>query len=175
MSKPDNATSTLNVCTTSLLYFISTKTKVRHIEYSHFFTLGNGSNTGTQQMSEPTPAGGDQTNPETWLEPGGRNVQLVYFLYLLSFVVGFSGLIGLVFAYMNRSGRDALLDSHYTYQIRTFWIGMLYSIICVVLAIIGIGFLLMFAVAIWAIVRCIKGLQAISKKEPIDNVETWLV
>ncbi|MGI9373374.1 MAG: DUF4870 family protein [Hyphomicrobiales bacterium] len=123
-------------------------------------------------MTEPTQSNDKQ--PETWLEPGGRNVQLVYFLYLLSFVVGFSGLVGLVFAYMNRSGADAVASNHYTYQIRTFWISLLYSLICIVLALIGIGFLLMFAVAIWVIVRCIRGLQAVSKNEPIDNVETWL-
>ena len=112
---------------------------------------------------------------ESYIEPGGNNVNLIYILYLAAFVVGLTGLVGLVFAYLNRGKSAPWVDSHYTYQIRTFWIGMLYSFICVVLAFVGIGFLLMFLVAVWVIIRCVKGLQASSKKEPIADPETWLV
>ena len=68
-----------------------------------------------------------------------------------------------------------LLDSHYTYLIRTFWIGVLYGLISFALSIVLIGFLLMFVVAIWVIVRCVKGLQAIARNEPVPNPETWMI
>ena len=50
--------------------------------------------------------------------------------------------------------------THYTFQIRTFWISLLFGIVAVLLAFVGIGFLLMIVIAVWIIVRCIKGLQA---------------
>lgn len=88
---------------------------------------------------------------ESYIEPGANNIILVYVLYLASFVLGLTGLIGLVFAYLNRGKAGAWADTHYTYQIRTFWIGLLYSIICTVLAIVGMSFLLMILVAVWVI------------------------
>ncbi|PTW62359.1 putative membrane protein [Breoghania corrubedonensis] len=113
---------------------------------------------------------------ESYIQPGGNNIMLVYILYLVSFITGgLASIVGVVFAYLNRGKGAAWADTHYTYQIRTFWLGLLYSVICVVLAFIAIGFLLMFLVAVWVIVRCIKGLQAASRREPIADPETWLV
>ncbi len=126
-------------------------------------------------MSDQLPDNKPSNDAGSWIEPGRQNVQLVYILYLVSLAIGLSLFVGLVFAYMNRGNADPWLDSHYTYQIRTFWIGLLYSVICFVLAFVGIGFLLMFVALIWFVVRCVKGLQAITREAPIDNPETWMV
>ena len=73
-----------------------------------------------------------------YLAPGGDNVKLIYGLYLVSVVVGLTALIGLVMAYLNRSQvAGSWTESHYAYQIRTFWIGLLYSILCVILMLVG--------------------------------------
>ena len=120
-----------------------------------------------------TPA---KTGSGDWLAPGKNNVTLVYILYLAGFVLGgVPTLVGLVFCYVNRGKADQVSQNHYQYAIRTFWIGVLYSLISAMLMIVGIGFLLIVAVAIWAIVRCVKGLQAASAGTPIANVETWLL
>ncbi len=120
-----------------------------------------------------TPA---NTGSGDWLAPGKNNVTLVYILYLAGFVLGgLSTLVGLVFCYVNRGGADQVSQNHYRYAIRTFWIGVLYSLISAMLMIVGIGFLLIVAVAVWVIVRCVKGLQAASAGQPITNVETWLL
>jgi uncharacterized membrane protein len=111
-----------------------------------------------------------------FLSPGGDNAKLVYVLYLASFLVGITVLIGLVMAYLNRGeARGSWVETHYTYQIRTFWIGLLYSIIAVALMIVGIGFLLFIAVAIWAIVRCVKGLQWAAASQPVPRPESWMI
>lgn len=116
------------------------------------------------------------TGSGSWLSPGKNNVTLVYVLYLAGFVLGgLSTLIGLVFCYLNRGKADQVSQSHYRYAIRTFWIGLLYSIISFLLMVVGVGILLMLAVAVWLIIRCVKGLQASSAGKPVDNVETWLV
>jgi uncharacterized membrane protein len=102
------------------------------------------------------------------------NVNVVYYLYLASILVGITAIIGVIMAYMNRGPGADWLDSHYTYQIRTFWIGLLYGVIGLVLTFIVIGFLVLLFVLIWWIVRCIKGLQLAGKRQPVPDPITWI-
>jgi uncharacterized membrane protein len=106
--------------------------------------------------------------------PTGQ-AKIIYVLYLAGFVSGFTPLIGLVMAYMGRGEGPDWLDDHYRWQIRTFWIGVLYSVIAGILTMVVIGFVLYVAIAVWWIVRCIKGLQRVSAEESLDDVETFLV
>ncbi|MGJ7458875.1 DUF4870 family protein [Halomonas sp. MA07-2] len=99
---------------------------------------------------------------------------VVYALYLLSFVVGFTSVIGVVIAYVYRSKGPAWLDEHYRYQIRTFWIGLLYATIASILVLVAIGIPLLIALAVWMIVRCVKGFRGLQEKRAPDNVDTWL-
>ncbi len=122
---------------------------------------------------DPGPSAPRQT--DRWLEPGTTNVQVIYILYLASLVIGISVLVGIVLAYINRGKAGGFVETHYTWLIRTFWIGLLYALISAVLMLLAIGFVLMFAVAVWFIVRCIIGLQALSRNEPIKNPESWLI
>ncbi|RUU13470.1 hypothetical protein EOD23_04395 [Mesorhizobium sp. USDA-HM6] len=125
-------------------------------------------------MSNPgMNAGPRQT--DRWLEPGSTNALVIYILYLASLVVGITGIVGIVLAYINRGKAGGFVESHYIFLIRTFWIGLLYALISVVLMLLVIGFLLMFAVAVWFIVRCILGLQALQRGEPVKNPQSWLL
>ncbi|MFB9144971.1 DUF4870 family protein [Halomonas alkalicola] len=99
---------------------------------------------------------------------------VVYALYLVSFVVGFTSVIGVVIAYVYRGKGPAWLDEHYRYQIRTFWIGLLYATIASILVLVAIGIPLLIALAVWLIVRCVKGFRGLQEKRAPDNVDTWL-
>jgi uncharacterized membrane protein len=112
---------------------------------------------------------------EGWFSPGRLNVQVVYCLYLVSFVVGLTGIVGLIMAYVNRGKGPAWVDTHYTYAIRTFWIGLLYALISSILMVAFIGIILIFGVAIWIVVRCVIGLQKASAGEPIARPESWWI
>ncbi len=113
---------------------------------------------------------------DRWLEPGKTNLQVIYVLYLVSFIFGgLTALIGLVVAYINRGKSEAWMETHYTWLIRTFWIGLLYAFVCMLLAFVLIGFLLMLAVAVWIIIRCVVGLQALGRGEPIANPQSWVL
>ena len=125
-------------------------------------------------MSDPTMTP-DPRRPDNWLEPGKLNVQLVYALFLLSFLIGISGLIGLVFAYLNRGKAGGWIDSHYTYAIRTFWIALLYGLVSAILSLAVIGVLLAVATVVWIVARCVIGLQKATAGEPIAKPETWWV
>jgi uncharacterized membrane protein len=47
----------------------------------------------------------------------------VYVIYGVSYFTGVSALIGVIIAHIKVNDADAMLRSHYRFQIRTFWIG----------------------------------------------------
>ena len=104
----------------------------------------------------------------------GKTANIIYILYLVGLVVGITSLVGLVMAYVNRSGAPEWVQSHYRFQIRTFWIGLLYAAIGFVTLIIIIGWFILLFVAIWMIIRCVKGMKQLSNAEPCPNPTTWL-
>jgi uncharacterized membrane protein len=125
-------------------------------------------------MSDPQNSEPRQT--DKWLEPGPQNALVVYVLYLAGFAFGgLPTIIGIVIAYINRGKAGGFVESHYTWLIRTFWIGILYSLIAFILAFIAIGFLLMIAAAVWAIVRLVKGIMALNRNEPIPDPLSWWI
>lgn len=112
---------------------------------------------------------------DRWLEPGESNVRVTYYLYIAGLVFGITWVIGLVIAYINRGKAGAAMDTHYTYLIRTFWIGLLYCIGSAVLTVIVVGFIGLIATLVWFIMRMVAGLQALGRGEPVARPETWLV
>ncbi len=103
-----------------------------------------------------------------------NQAKIIYVLYLAGLVLGITPLIGVVMAYMAKSSAPDWLATHYRFQIRTFWIALLYSVVSALLTAIVIGFLGFLATAVWLIIRCVKGFQAADRGEPIKDVETWL-
>ena len=121
----------------------------------------------TENLEQP---GGEGPVTDT----GEKTAKIVYILYLLGLIFGITPLIGLIMAYMNRGDAGEVAANHYRWQIRTFWIVLLYSVIGAILTLVLIGLLVLLATAILMIVRCVKGLQALERGEPVDNVESWL-
>lgn len=119
---------------------------------------------------KPTPKKKIQLNTG---DDGSTPVKIVYVLYLLFFFAGLTPVIGVIVAYIYRDDAPDWLRSHYTFQIRTFWFGLLWSAIGTVLAIVLIGWLILLVVAIWWIVRCIKGLKAVSEQRGVPNPTSW--
>ncbi|MBY4678047.1 DUF4870 family protein [Marinobacterium arenosum] len=103
-------------------------------------------------------------------------VKLIYVLYLASLLLGITGLVGLVMAYVYRENNGGIEESHFRYQIRTFWIGLLYSLVCAPLLLIPLlGMLPYLLITIWFIWRAIKGLKLASAGQPVSNPASWLV
>jgi uncharacterized membrane protein len=104
----------------------------------------------------------------------GSTANVIYILYLVSFVVGITGLIGVIMAYVYQGAAPDWVRTHYRLQLRTFWIGLLYGIIGAVTAFIFVGWLVILFTVIWYIVRCVKGMQRINAGLPYDDPATWL-
>ncbi|WP_319380600.1 hypothetical protein [Thiomicrorhabdus sp.] len=99
---------------------------------------------------------------------------LAYASFLVGLFAPFVWLAGLIIAYYNRGSADGIFISHYQFIIRTFWIGLLYLIIGVALSLIMVGYLIIAFGYLLMIVRCVKGLLALNKNEPIENPTSWL-
>lgn len=100
---------------------------------------------------------------------------IISLLYLSSAVLVVTGLVGLVLAYVWKGEPyEAWEESHYRYLIRTFWLGLIGSIIGVLLLIVLIGFLVLIAVGVLVLVRSVLSLVNAQKKLPMPNPETWL-
>jgi uncharacterized membrane protein len=107
------------------------------------------------------------------LGPNPSNANLIYILYLCALLVGVTMLIGLILAYMNRAKAPDWLQTHYTFLIRTFWIGGLYFAICFVTSFILVGLLLFLVLFAWFIVRLLRGMQALGQREAINDPQRW--
>ena len=101
--------------------------------------------------------------------------KIIYVLYLLSFFAGVTSLVGVVMAYVYQGDAPEPLRTHYRFQIRTFWIGVLYALLSsLALTLFGIGILGFAFLAVWLIVRCVKGLRYLDRREPVPDPTTWL-
>ncbi len=100
--------------------------------------------------------------------------KIVYILYLVALVSGITAIIGVIMAYVNVGDAPEPLRTHYRFQIRTFWIAILYFVASLVLTAVAIGAFLFVLVAVWYIIRCAKGLQYLARGQAYPNAGTWL-
>ena len=56
-------------------------------------------------------------------------VLIVYLLYFAAYIFGITALIGVIIAHTKWPDTGPPLRSHYQFQIRTFWIGLLYLVV----------------------------------------------
>ncbi len=100
--------------------------------------------------------------------------KLIYILYLVGIFIPFVNIIGVIMAYVNKNDAPEWLRSHYQFQIRTFWIGFLYASIGILLLFILIGALVLLFVAVWYIIRCVKGFKYLDTQVAHPNPTSWL-
>ena len=99
--------------------------------------------------------------------------KVVYVLYLIGLVTGITMIVGVVMAYIYKDESPDWLRTHFESQIRIFWIGILYCIIAGLLIFLLIGFLLYLVIAVWWIVRCVKGLKYLDQKVAYPDYQSW--
>ena len=98
-------------------------------------------------------------------------IQLTYGLYLA--VV--PAIVGFGLAYTQRNRGNAFVASHCRFQIRTFWIGLLYlGLSTLLVGLLPGGMYLLLFPAFWWFIRCVKGLLDTVNDESVQNEETWL-
>jgi uncharacterized membrane protein len=133
------------------------------------------------------PAAAASVEPRPFLR---RVAHVIYALHAASIVTGVVGAVTIVFAFLTgwpsiiavilnyvyrRDVRETWLESHFRWQIRTFWFGVLWVALCgaFVVATLGIGLLLawipMAVVGLWFIYRIARGwLRLMDHRSPYD-------
>ena len=93
-----------------------------------------------------------------------------------TFLFGWPSIIAVIINYVRRGdARGTWLESHFSWQIRTFWYAVLWS--CVVfllgalLVIVLVGFAIwavgLFALGVWAIYRIAMGWMRLNDRRPV--------
>ncbi|MEM7779471.1 MAG: hypothetical protein AAF697_03655 [Pseudomonadota bacterium] len=125
-------------------------------------------------MNEPTTSD-TRSNPPANNGFDLNQPTIISLLYLGGWVTGFSGLIGIILAHVWQGENQASwAASHFTYQIRTFWVALVGIIVASVLTIVFIGVLLFPVIAIWVTIRSVLSLLKAQKQEPMPDPETLL-
>ena len=114
--------------------------------------------------------------------------QVIYALHALSlaigilgaasvvgaFLIGWPSIIAVILNYVKRSDvRGTWLESHFRWQIRTFWFGALWVALCglFVLFTLGLGLFVVWIplgfVALWFIYRVARGWMALNNRRPM--------
>lgn len=93
---------------------------------------------------------------------------LVYALQAISFLLGFTYLAAVIINYVKRKEVvGTWLESHFDWQIRTFWYSLLWAIIGGLLTPIFIGFVVLAINLVWIIYRIVKGWIALSENREV--------
>ena len=121
--------------------------------------------------SYPNPS---QPSPQQPLVPDTTIALVIYILYFVGYFTGITALVGVIMAHVQVGQADPMLATHYRFQIRTFWIGLLYIVVGYLLIFILVGFLILLWWFIWSLIRCIKGVLALNEYKPIADPASWL-
>jgi uncharacterized membrane protein len=93
-----------------------------------------------------------------------------------SFIFGWPSIIAVIINYVRRNeARGTWLESHFSWQITTFWwavawsllVGILGALLAVVIIGFGIWLLGFFALGVWAIYRIAKGWMALRDRRAV--------
>jgi uncharacterized membrane protein len=93
---------------------------------------------------------------------------VVYALHAIGFFSGITWIVAVIVNYVKLDdARGTWLESHFRWQIRTFWWGLLWGVIGSVLLLILVGWLVLAAAGIWIIYRIVKGAMYLSENRPL--------
>ncbi|HEY7743422.1 MAG TPA: hypothetical protein VIA19_10280 [Burkholderiales bacterium] len=92
----------------------------------------------------------------------------VYVLQIASVFIGVTLIAGVIINYVKRRDVEGTwLESHFRWQIRTFWWTLLWFGVGLALIVIVVGLFVLMAAAIWLLYRAIKGWVELEERRPM--------
>ena len=89
-----------------------------------------------------------------------------------AFLTGWPSIIAVILNYVKRSDvRGTWLESHFRWQIRTFWYGLLWVALCIAFVVLTLGIGIIIAwlpigvVSIWFVYRIVRGWLALRDRK----------
>jgi len=99
-----------------------------------------------------------------------RLTHILYAIYAIFWLTGgITALIAIIVGYVKRDDvRVTLYESHFRWQIRSFWWCVLWGVIGVLLIPVAfIGFAVLWALGIWMLYRIVKGWLYLNDSKPM--------
>ena len=89
-----------------------------------------------------------------------------------AFLTGWPSIIAVIINYVKRAdARGTWLDSHFSWQIRTFWYALLWVVLAgfLIVTVVGIPFawVLLVGAGLWVLYRIIRGWIALTERKPL--------
>ncbi len=115
--------------------------------------------TASDAVAAPTNAVDDRT------ESARKTTQLVYILQAIGFFAGVTFIAAVIVNYIKKDDvKGTWLESHFRWQIRTFWFSAMWATLGLILMIVIVGYFVFVANLIWTLYRVIKGLIRLNDK-----------
>ncbi|WP_237165179.1 DUF4870 family protein [Pandoraea vervacti] len=94
---------------------------------------------------------------------------VLYALYALFWLTGgVTAIVAIIINYVKRDDTiGTLYASHFTWQIRTFWWSVVWAVLGVALAVVFIGFAILWVLGIWTLYRIVKGWLYLNDSKPM--------
>jgi uncharacterized membrane protein len=87
-----------------------------------------------------------------------RLTTVIYALYAASYFVGITAFIAIVMNYVKKDDvAGTFLESHFRWQMRTFWFGVLWSVLGMMTWVFIVGWFVLIANGLWVVYRIVKG------------------
>ncbi|AWB33700.1 DUF4870 family protein [Orrella marina] len=94
---------------------------------------------------------------------------VIYALYALGLILGLSPLVAIIMNYVKRGDVSGTwLESHFVWQIRTFWYAFAGGVIGALTIVILIGYIIIPIVGIWYVYRIVKGWLYLVDDKPMS-------
>ena len=93
---------------------------------------------------------------------------IIYALYAASFLVVITVIVAIIMNYVKKEDvAGTFLESHFRWQIRTFWFGLLWGVLGGITMLIVVGWFVLIADSIWIIYRIVKGWLQLNQNKPM--------
>ena len=125
-------------------------------------------------MTDPSTQSGDNLPVK---KPDDTGMPLIiYILYLVTCLgIGLAALIGVIMAYVLQGKASSWVQSHYQFQIRTFWVALVASIIGgLLIPVFFLGLIVLGLLVVWMIIRCVRGIIWLQAGEAVPDPTSWL-
>ncbi|QXL83792.1 hypothetical protein [Comamonas sp. NLF-1-9] len=93
---------------------------------------------------------------------------VIYALYAAAFLVGITSIVAIVMNYLKKDEvAGTWLESHFRWQMRTFWYGLLWGVIGMAGVVVLVGWAVLLANGVWIIYRIVKGFLNLNDNKPM--------
>jgi uncharacterized membrane protein len=101
-------------------------------------------------------------------DPNRNITHVLYALYAASLISGITIIVAIILNYVKRDDvAGTLYESHFRWQIRTFWYSLLWGVLGGLTFLLFIGIVIWIVAGVWFIYRIAKGWLHLSESKPM--------